>query len=178
MIKRTVAQVIRNDYKRKKVIVLLGARQVGKSTLLSELSSKNDKILFLNCDDMDDVLALEGKTSTELKNLLSPYTLVFIDEAQRIKNIGLVLKMIGDLKLSTKIVVTGSSSLELANEINEPATGRLIEHHLYPLSLSELANHTSEREENRLLPVRSILQAGSLRPITKTANYFFNVRST
>lgn len=156
MIKRTVAKVIRNDYKRKKVIVLLGARQVGKSTLLSELSSKNDKILFLNCDDMDDVLALEGKTSTELKNLLSPYTLVFIDEAQRIKNIGLVLKMIGDLKLPTKIVVTGSSSLELANEINEPATGRLIEHHLYPLSLSELANHTSEREENRLLPVRMI----------------------
>lgn len=124
--------------------------------MLSELSSKNDKILFLNCDDMDDVLALEGKTSTELKNLLSPYTLVFIDEAQRIKNIGLVLKMIGDLKLSTKIVVTGSSSLELANEINEPATGRLIEHHLYPLSLSELAHHASEREENRLLPVRMI----------------------
>ena len=89
MIKRTVAKVIRNDYKRKKVIVLLGARQVGKSTLLSELSSKNDKILFLNCDDMDDVLALEGKTSTELKNLLSPYTLVFIDEAQRVNNIGL-----------------------------------------------------------------------------------------
>ena len=135
---------------------MLGARQVGKSTLLSELPSKDDKILFLNCDDMDDVLALEGKTSTELKNLLSPYTMVFIDEAQRVKNIGLVLKMIGDLKLSTKIVVTGSSSLELANEINEPATGRLIEHQLYPVSLSELAHQTSEREENRLLPVRMI----------------------
>lgn len=156
MIKRTIKDSILSDYKRGKVIVLLGARQVGKTTLLSELREGKEKILSLNCDDMDDILALEGKTSTELKQMLSPYDLVFIDEAQRVRNIGLTLKKIGDLKLDTQVVVTGSSSLDLADEINEPATGRLIEYNLFPLSLQELAENSSEREERRLLEKRLI----------------------
>lgn len=156
MIKRTITDSILSDYKRDKVIVLLGARQVGKTTLLSELREEKEKILSLNCDDMDDVLALEDKTSTELKQMLSPYDLVFIDEAQRVKNIGLTLKKIGDMKLDTQVVVTGSSSLDLADEIYEPATGRLIEHSLFPLSLQELAENSSEREERRLLENRMI----------------------
>ena len=65
--------------------------------------------------------------------------------------------MIGDLKnISTRVIVTGSSSLELSDEINEPATGRTYEHKMYPLSLTELASHTSQREENRLLEQRMI----------------------
>lgn len=112
--------------------------------------------MFLNCDNADDVLLLEGKTTTELKQLLSPYELVFIDEAQRVRNIGLTLKMIGDLKLDTQVVVTGSSSLGMADEINEPATGRLIEYNLFPFSLPELADSSSEREEGRLLGNRMI----------------------
>lgn len=156
MIKRIITPSVLADYKRKKVIVLLGARQVGKTTLLQELSEGMEKVLSLNCDNLDDVLALEGKTSTELHHLLSPYDLVFIDEVQRVKNIGLTLKIIGDLKLDTQVVVTGSSSLDMANEINEPATGRLIEYNLYPLSLQELAADTSEREERRLLEQRLI----------------------
>ena len=144
------------DYKYKKVIVLLGARQVGKTTLLSELQEGANKVLSLNCDNVDDVLSLEGKSSTGLQYLLSPYDLVFIDEAQRVKNIGLTLKMIGDLKMATQVVVTGSSSLDMAEEINEPATGRLIEYNLFPFSLTELAANTSEREENRLLESRMI----------------------
>ena len=145
MISRIIKNSILADYRRKKVIVLLGARQVGKTTLLSELQEGNEKTLFLNCDNIDDVLALEGKTSTELKQLLMPYQLVFIDEGQRVKNIGLTLKMIGDLKLQTQVIVTGSSSLDMANEINEPATGRLIEYNLFPFSLAELALNSSER---------------------------------
>ncbi len=156
MIKRQIANQISADYKRKKIIVLLGARQVGKTTLLLELRDSNKNILSLNCDDLDDLLLLEGKTTTELKHLLQPYDLVFIDEAQRVKNIGLILKMIGDLKLDTQVVVTGSSSFDMANEINEPATGRLIEYNLFPLSLSELSETTSEREERRLLETRII----------------------
>lgn len=156
MISRIIKNSILADYRRKKVIVLLGARQVGKTTLLSELQEGNEKTLFLNCDNMDDALALEGKTSTELKQLLMPYQLVFIDEAQRVKNIGLTLKMIGDLKLPTQVIVTGSSSLDMANEINEPATGRLIEYNLFPFSLAELALNSSEREENRLLGSRMV----------------------
>lgn len=156
MIKRVIKNSIQADYRREKVIVLLGARQVGKTTLLSELQEGAGKVLSLNCDNVDDVLLLESKTSTELKYLLSSYDLVFIDEAQRVKNIGLTLKMIGDLKLKTQVVVTGSSSFDMANEVNEPATGRLIEYNLYPFSLSELAIDTSEREEKRLLETRMI----------------------
>lgn len=156
MIKRVIKNSIQADYRREKVIVLLGARQVGKTTLLSELQEGANKILSLNCDNVDDVLLLESKTSTELKYLLSSYDLVFIDEAQRVKNIGLTLKMIGDLKLKTQVVVTGSSSFDMSNEVNEPATGRLIEYNLYPFSLSELAIDTSEREEKRLLETRMI----------------------
>ena len=138
MIERIIESAILNDFLRKKVIVLLGARQVGKTTLLESLRKKGQKVFSVNCDDMDDVLLIEEKTSTELRALLSPYDLVFIDEAQRVKNIGLTLKKIGDLKLDTQVVVTGSSSLELADEVNEPATGRLIEYRLFPSSLSEL----------------------------------------
>lgn len=156
MINRIIKSSILSDYKRRKVIVLLGARQVGKTTLLSELCKGKDRVLSLNCDNVDDVLALEGKTTTELRQLLSSYELVFIDEAQRVKNVGLTLKMIGDLKLETQVVVTGSSSLDMADEINEPATGRLIEYNLFPFSLPELALYSSEREENRLLENRMI----------------------
>ena len=125
MINRIIKDSIIADFRRKKVILLLGARQVGKTTLLSELQKEKDKILSLNCDNTDDILLLEGKTSTELKELLSPYDLVFIDEAQRVKNIGLTLKIIGDLKLNTQVVVTGSSSLSMADEINEQANEKL-----------------------------------------------------
>lgn len=156
MIKREIENYIRTDFKRKKIIVLLGARQVGKTTLLSALQTDKKKILSLNCDNIDDRLSLEDRTSTELKYLLASYDMAFIDEAQRVKNIGLTLKMIGDLKLDTQVVVTGSSSFDMANEINEPATGRLIEYNLYPFSLHELAGETSEREEKRLLENRMI----------------------
>ncbi len=156
MIKREIQDSILADFRRKKVIVLLGARQVGKTTLLSELQSNKEKTLSLNCDNIDDRLSLEDRTSTELKYLISSYDMVFIDEAQRVKNIGLTLKMIGDLKLDTQVIVTGSSSFDMANEINEPATGRLIEYNLYPFSLVELATNTSEREERRLLENRLI----------------------
>ena len=156
MINRTIKSAILSDYGRKKIIVLLGARQVGKTTLLSELGVGFDHVLSLNCDNMDDAMALEGQSSTELRTFLSPYEIVFIDEAQRVKNIGLTLKMIGDLKLDTQVIVTGSSSLDMANEINEAATGRLIEYNLYTLSLTEMAAETNEREERRLLENRLI----------------------
>lgn len=82
MINRQIHNSILADFKRKKIIVLLGARQVGKTTLFSSLISERGKVLSLNCDDIDDRLAIEGKSSTELKYLLSSYDLVFIDEAK------------------------------------------------------------------------------------------------
>lgn len=155
MIERKITQLIKNDFNKGKAIVLMGARQVGKTTLFDHLVGNNEA-LVLNCDNYDDRIDLENKTTTELRNLVGNHKLVVIDEAQRVKNIGLTLKMLVDLKMPIQILATGSSSLTLANEINEPATGRLIEYHLYPLSLDELAAHTSQREENRLLEQRMI----------------------
>jgi len=157
MIKREIIDSILSNFGRRKIIVLLGPRQVGKTTLLSQIESiGNKKTLMLNCDNFDDAMAIEDKSTTELRSLIEPYDIVFIDEAQRVKNIGLTLKKIGDLKLSTQVIVTGSSSLGMADDINEPATGRLVEYNLFPLSLSELATETSEREENRMLNTRLI----------------------
>lgn len=156
MIERLVTGNIINDYNKGKVIVLLGPRQVGKTTLLERLKGEHKNVLSLNCDDRDDARLLEGKSSAELRQLLSPYDLVAVDEAQRVRNIGLTIKMIGDLKLKTQVVVTGSSSLDMSSKINEPATGRTIEYRLYPLSLPELANDHGERNEQKLLESRMI----------------------
>ena len=151
MIHRIIEQLIKNDFGRGKIIVLMGARQVGKTTLFDSVVSGSSNVLRLNCDNYDDRSDLEDKTSTELRQLMGNHEVVIIDEAQRAKNIGLSLKMLADLKLSMQILVTGSSSLTLANEINEPATGRLIEYNLFPLSLVELMQQTSPREEKRMI---------------------------
>lgn len=156
MIHRIIEQLIKNDFGRGKIIVLMGARQVGKTTLFDSVVSGSSNVLRLNCDNYDDRSDLENKTSTELRQLMGNHEVVIIDEAQRAKNIGLSLKMFADLKLPMQILVTGSSSLTLANEINEPATGRLIEYNLFPLSLVELMQQTSPREEKRLLEQRMI----------------------
>jgi len=155
MIHRFLSPLIENYFAQGKVIVIVGARQVGKTTLLRELCrSKNT--LTLNCDNADDVIAIENRSSTELANLMSQYDTVVIDESQRVHNIGLTLKKIGDLALDTQVIATGSSSLDLSNEINEPATGRVLEFNLFPLSLSEMANETSPRDEARMLEQRLI----------------------
>lgn len=156
MIHRIIEQLIKNDFGRGKIIVLMGARQVGKTTLFDSVVNGSSNVLRLNCDNYDDRSDVENKTSTELRQLVGNHEVVIIDEAQRAKNIGLSLKMLADLKLPMQILVTGSSSLTLANEINEPATGRLIEYNLFPLSLVELMQQTSPREEKRLLEQRMI----------------------
>ena len=143
MITRQIENSIRDDFNKGKIIIVLGARQVGKTTLLDSIIDNYDNVLKLNCDDYDDRLDLENKTSTELKNLISNHKVVIIDEAQRVENIGLTLKIIADLKLDAQVLVTGSSSLELSSKINEPVTGRMFEYRLFPLSLAEMSNHTS-----------------------------------
>ena len=155
MIDRFIQKRIANDFERGKVIVVMGARQVGKTTMIQQLPSDGKKLL-LNCDDAEDREVIEDKSSAVLKNILANYDFVFIDEAQRVTEIGLTLKKIGDLKLKTHVIVSGSSSFELSGDINEPATGRLIEHQLFPFSLSELAEHTSEHEESKMLESRMI----------------------
>lgn len=139
MIKREIEPKILQDWNSKKAIVLLGPRQVGKTTLINDLV-KEHSVLKLNGDDPQTRIQLSNVDFNFLKNLVSDYEVVFIDEAQRIENIGLAVKMLVDANLGKQIIVTGSSSLDLANKINEPLTGRKWEHQLFPLSWQEVRN--------------------------------------
>ncbi|MBR1786048.1 MAG: ATP-binding protein [Paludibacteraceae bacterium] len=156
MINRDIVSEIVKDFGKGKVIVILGPRQTGKTTLLEQIATSYDDVFRLNCDDYDDASRLTHQTSTELKTLLGNHRLILIDEAQRVENIGLTLKIMADLKTKTQIIATGSSSLDLANRINEPATGRLFEYRLYPFTVHELIAHTDQRTEQRMLSMRMI----------------------
>ena len=140
-----------------KIVALYGARQVGKTTLVQKILEKykNDS-LYLNCDEPDVREALTNKTSTELKSFIGSSRLVVIDEAQRIKNIGLTLKLFADNFPVTQIIAIGSSSFELSGKISEPLTGRKIEFFLYPFSIEELEQIYSHLEMDRLLEDRLI----------------------
>lgn len=110
----------------------------------------------MNCDEPDVRSLLQNKTSSELKTLIGNHEFVIIDEAQRVKNIGISLKLIIDQLKNVQLIVSGSSALELANEINEPLTGRKWEFIMYPLSVQELIGHHSSLEEKRQLNSRLI----------------------
>jgi len=142
MIKRDIAASILEDWDKRKAIVLLGPRQVGKTTLIQSLV-KDKNGLWLNGDDPQIRLTFSNADFNYLLNVVSDYDVVVIDEAQRIGNIGLVIKMLVDARLNKQFIVTGSSSLELGNQINEALTGRKWEHQLFPLSWNEIKNHYS-----------------------------------
>jgi uncharacterized protein len=157
MIPRIIKNQIQADLFKGKAIIVTGPRQVGKTTLLETLREENKlKGLWLNCDEPDVRLLLENTTSTQLKALIGEHQLVFIDEAQRVKNIGLTLKLLVDNLKPVQVIATGSSALELANEVNEPLTGRKWEYNLFPFSVLEMVNYTSKLEEGRLLEQRLI----------------------
>lgn len=140
-----------------RVLILYGARQVGKTTVVKQLlAGFEGPSVYLNCDEPDVRNALESRTSTELKHFLGSARLVVIDEAQRVRDIGLTLKLMVDTLTGVQIVATGSSSFELANQTTEPLTGRKYELHLHPLSIGELEAVSSAVETRRLLDVRMV----------------------
>jgi uncharacterized protein len=142
MITRTLTSNLLEDYDNKKAIVLVGPRQVGKTTLIHKLV-EGKKALFLNGDDPQTRMQLANANFQFLLQLVTDFEVIIIDEAQRIENIGLTVKMLVDAKLNKQFILTGSSSLDLGNQINEPLTGRKWEHQLYPLSWNEIKNHYS-----------------------------------
>lgn len=124
-----------------KAIIVIGARQVGKSTLFKMvLENRTEPTLQLNCDEPEVKEMLTQMNSQELKMLIGGNRIVVIDEAQRVENIGMTLKRITDNFPNVQLLATGSSSFELQNKLNEPLTGRKFEYHLYPLSTGELLN--------------------------------------
>ena len=155
--KRTIQENIEKSLFKGKVIIIYGARQVGKTTLVKEiLKNYPDESGYYNCDEIDIRQALIDKTSTELKAFFGNKKLAVLDEAQRIKNIGLTLKLIVDNFPDLQIIATGSSSFDLSNEIAEPLTGRKIEFYLFPFSLEEIGGVYSNLELSRLLERRII----------------------
>ncbi len=156
-IHRELEETIKNKLFKGKAIVIVGPRQVGKTTLLKNLATNiNKKIIYINCDEPDIRKKLELPTSTELKAFIGNAELILIDEAQRIKDIGITLKLITDNLPEKQLIVTGSSALELSNSINEPLTGRKFEYQMYPFSLRELASEFGSLNEQRLLEHRLI----------------------
>ncbi len=157
--RRIIQNQLEKALSRKKVIILYGARQVGKTTLVKKIiEDSSSKSLYLNCDEPDIRELLTQKTSTELKRLVGDHRLVVIDEAQRVLNIGLTLKLLSDNFPGIQVLATGSSSFELSNRFKEPLTGRKIEFQLFPLSVAELLQAHSEMEIARLL--ENILRFG------------------
>jgi predicted AAA+ superfamily ATPase len=144
MIKRTIEENIKQQLQSKrKIIVLYGPRQVGKTTLVnSVISSFQGKVLKINADEQLYNEVLSSRDFSKLKGLTEGYDLLFIDEAQRIPDIGINLKILYDNLQELKIIVTGSSSLDLANRVNEPLTGRIITNNLYPISILEWQNYS------------------------------------
>ena len=158
MIKRDIEAKIRSDFGKGKVVLVLGARQVGKTTLLNQLAENVERVVRINCDNADERERLSNPNTTQLLNMVGNAQLVLIDEAQRIPDVGMVLKMLADaLGTRAQVVATGSSALELANGVFESAAGRIFEYRLYPLSHGELAAQSgAERTEQRLLQERLV----------------------
>ncbi len=142
MITRTLQQRIEGNLFKGKAIIVIGARQVGKSTLFRQITEKlEEPVLMLNCDEPEVREMLAGMNLVELKLMIGKHSLVVIDEAQRVSEIGMTLKRITDNFPEVQLLVTGSSSFELQNRLNEPLTGRKYEYHLFPISTRELLEH-------------------------------------
>lgn len=153
MISRLLQKTIESRLFAGKAIIVIGARQVGKSTLFKLILEKQDhKALQLNCDEPEVRDMLSNINTAELRLLIADNRIVVIDEAQRVENIGMTLKLITDNFPEVQLLVTGSSSFELQDKLNEPLTGRKYEYHLYPISTAELM------ASNGLLGVKQTLE--------------------
>ncbi len=121
-----------------KALILIGARQVGKTTFLQNLDYNRTKFLWLNADEPQIRERLTNPTLQTLENIIGQNKLVIIDEIQRVKNVGLLLKLMVDNFKEVQFIATGSSALEISDSIFEPLTGRHFLFYLYPFSLAEL----------------------------------------
>lgn len=140
-----------------KAIIVIGARQVGKSTLFRMIIDKqNLPTLQLNCDEPETRDMLSNTNIANLRLLIANNRIVMIDEAQRVENIGMTLKLITDNFPDVQLLVTGSSSFELQDKLNEPLTGRKFEYHLFPISTAEILNSQGLMKVNQTLEQRLI----------------------
>lgn len=155
MIGRILNNTIENRLNKGKAIILLGPRQVGKTTLVNDFLSKRD-FLFLNGDDADVREQLENAGTTKLKAILGDHKFVFIDEAQRIKGIGIIAKLIIDQFKDVQLFISGSSALEINDRMQEPLTGRKFEYLMFPISWEEFQTNVGYLESDSQLEERLV----------------------
>jgi len=157
MIQRTIENKIRDCFFRGKAILLYGARQTGKTTLSNVIIDeyRNDTLLITG-DDSSSRSLLENASLERLVDIIGKNKIVFIDEAQKFHDIGLIIKLIVDHIKNVQVIATGSSAFELINRTAEPLTGRKYEFHLNPLSFEELKNHIGFFDERKKLEKRLV----------------------
>ena len=157
MFTRELYPVILDQWFKGKAIILLGARQVGKTTLLRQvIQTAQTEVQYLNCDEPQVVEALTNRNLRELVLLVGKAKYIVIDEAQKVNNIGLTLKLIVDNIPDVQVIATGSSAFELRNRLNEPLTGRKFEYQMYPISTNEIYQSSGYVDVKRLLETRLI----------------------
>ncbi|MCD4681461.1 MAG: ATP-binding protein [Bacteroidales bacterium] len=154
IIERTISKALENELlESNKIVVLYGARQTGKTTISNAILEKlKGKQLKINADEIRYIDILSSRDFQKMRLLIEGYDILFIDEAQRIPEIGINLKIIIDKLPEMKILVTGSSSFDLASKVKEPLTGRTLTHTLYPISLGEYSKY------NNLFDIQSHLE--------------------
>ena len=157
MFTRELYPVILDQCFKGKAIILLGARQVGKTTLLRQvIQTAQTEVQYLNCDEPQVVEALTNRNLRELVLLVGKAKYIVIDEAQKVNNIVLTLKLIVDNIPDVQVIATGSSAFELRNRLNEPLTGRKFEYQMYPISTNEIYQSSGYVDVKRLLETRLI----------------------
>lgn len=157
MINREIYSTLVGQMFRGKAIVLIGARQVGKTTLLRQLAKEADyKVLYLNCDEPQTISMLTNRNLRDLQMVAGDNKVIIIDEAQKVDNIGLTLKLMVDNMPDRQVIATGSSAFELHNRLNEPLTGRKYEYRMYPISTNEIYHSFGYQDIPRMLETRLI----------------------
>ncbi|MEA3495889.1 MAG: ATP-binding protein [Bacteroidota bacterium] len=179
-IQRRLEKLILERLKPNKVVLIFGARRVGKTFLLKKIDKEfKGKTIFLNAEDHETKLLLEKQSISSYKQILKDSELLILDEAQNIDEIGKILKLMVDEIQGIKIIATGSSSFDLQNISGEPLTGRSFRLQLFPISQDELSLHENLIETKRFLEQRLIY--GSYPEILEFENnndkkeYLFNI---
>ncbi len=140
MIQRSLQSVLQRWIEEQEVIIIYGPRQAGKTTLLHMMLDDDRNAIILNCERPDLAEILESRDLARFRLIIGDKKIIAFDEAQKIRDIGALLKLIyDDADLQLKLIATGSSSFEISNRIVEPLTGRNVKFLLLPLSLTELS---------------------------------------
>lgn len=155
-IKRYLKDTIAEKLFKNKAIILIGARQIGKTTLLKELLSSYENTLFLDGDDRIIRELLQNPSTEEIKNIIGNHKIVFIDEVQRINNIGLTSKIIVDQFKEVQLILSGSSAFDIKNKTSESLTGRKWEYTMYPITWKELENTVGYLKSLQQLDLRLV----------------------